>query len=118
MFETVEAVRRQFDALAAKVDPLSAGMLEDSDYVTQLGDCIARTYVMLNNGMCEELTMCRTCAEQRDYLRDVMVFFDEVGRTGQVTPDVERRYFRFIEQLSVIRRNIRKVLVELRPPDS
>ncbi|GEM_PF-2790200 len=114
MIETVESIRKQFEALAAKVDPASTEMLRDRDYATQLGDCVAKTYVMLNNGMCEELTMCRTCAQQRDYLRDVMVMFEEVGRSGVVTPRIEQRYFHFVEQLEEIRGNIAQVLAQLR----
>ncbi len=114
MLKTIEAIKKQFDALAAKVDPDSAEMLGDKDYAAQLGDCVAKTYIMLNNGMCEELTMCKTCAQQRDYLRDVMEMFEEVGRTGEVSETVRSEYRRFIDQLAQIRTNIEHVLAEIR----
>lgn len=113
MIQTIESIKKQFDALSAKVDPASTEMLADPDYTAQLADCVAKTYVMLNNGMCEELTMCSTCARQRDELRDVMVMFEELGRTGTVTEQVREQYFRFIDQLNEIEKNITGVLAEL-----
>ena len=114
MIETIESIKKQFAALAAKVDPASTDQLADRDYTAQLADCVAKTYVMLNNGMCEELTMCKSCAQQRDYLRGVMEMFEEVGESGEVTDEVRRQYFRFVEQLREIETNIERVLSQLR----
>lgn len=116
MIETIEAIGRQFDALAAKTDPTSSRMLRDHDYAVQLADCVARTYVMLNNGICEELTVCRTCVRQRDYLRDALELFEEVARTGIVNDEVERRYLEFEARLTEIRSRIREVLAALAAP--
>lgn len=110
MIQTIEAILHQFDALAAKTDPTNARMLLDPDYAVQLADCVAKTYVMLNNGICEELTMCESCAEHRDYLRDVLEMFDEVARMGVVDEEVERRYLQFEIKLYEIRSRIRQVL--------
>lgn len=113
MKQTIESVKQQFDALSAKVDPRSVQMLKDRDYATQLSDCIAKTYVMLNNGMCEELEVCHTCAQQRDHLRDALERFEAVAQNGQVDAAFESFYFSFVEQLKTIRANIDKVLAQL-----
>lgn len=113
MRETIESVKRQFEALSAKIDPMTAEMLNDRDYTAQLADCVAKTYVILNNGMCEELTVCHSCAQQRDYLRNAMETFEAAAQKGNVTPELERFYFAFVEQLGVIRANIEKVLSQL-----
>jgi hypothetical protein len=113
MRETIESVKRQFEALSAKIDPMTAEMLNDRDYTAQLADCVAKTYVILNNGMCEELTVCHSCAQQRDYLHNAMETFEAAAQKGSVTPELERFYFAFVEQLGVIRANIEKVLSQL-----
>ena len=110
MKETVESINRQFEALSAKIDPASAEMLQDSDYATQLADCVAKTYVMLNNGMCEELTVCQTCAQQRDFLREALEKFEAVAQSGTLDADAETFYFGFVDRLKEIRENIRTVL--------
>jgi len=113
MKETVESIKRQFDALSAKIDPASAQMLRDRDYAMQLADCVCKTYVMLNNGMCEELTVCSTCARQRDYLRDAMERFEAVAQNDEVDRESERFYFGFVAQLKQIQENIAAVLATL-----
>lgn len=113
MKETVESIKGQFDALHAKIDPASAEMLRDRDYAMQLADCVSKTYVMLNSGMCEELTVCTTCAEQRDYLRDAMEQFEAVAHCGEVDGASEAFYFGFVAQLKQIRENIAAVLAAL-----
>lgn len=113
MKQTIESVKQQFEALSAKLDPQSAQMLKDRDYATQLGDCIAKTYVMLNSGMCEELEVCHTCAQQRDYLREALETFEDVAQSGQVDAVFESFYFSFVEQLGTIRANIDKALAHL-----
>jgi hypothetical protein len=113
MRATVEAIEKQFEALSAKIDPVSAEMLADHDYAMQLADCVCKTYVMLNNGMCEELTVCSTCAEQRDYLREAMERFEAVAQRGEVDAESEAFYFGFVTQLKQIQENIAAVLTTL-----
>lgn len=113
MEKTIEAARRQFTALQAKIDPLSTQMLRDRDYVVQLAECVAKTYTMLNDGMCEEVSVCHTCAQQRDYLRDAMESFEALAETGEVNADVERFYFDFVARLRQIVDNIDAVLQDL-----
>jgi len=110
MKETIESIRRQFEALIAKIDPTSPEMLRDRDYTTQLADCVARTYVMLNNGMCEVLDVCYTCADERDFLRHAMERFETIG---EIDKSVEQFYFEFIERIGFVRRNIEAVLARL-----
>lgn len=110
MRETIESIKQQFEALGAKLDPTSTQMLGDPGYASQLADCVAKTYVMLNNGMCEELTMCQTCAEQRDFLRDALERFEAIAHSGDIDADAEAFYFAFTERLGVIRSKIEQVL--------
>lgn len=113
MRATIEAARRQFEALLAKLDPTSTQMLHDRDYVAQLSDCVARTYTMLNDGMCEEATVCHSCAGQRDYLRDAMETFDTLAESGEVDAQTEVFYFDFVTRLRQIVTNIDEVLTRL-----
>ena len=113
MKETVESILRQFEAMNAKIDPASSELLQDHDYAVQLADCVAKTYVMLNTGMCEELTVCNTCAEQRDFMRSALERFETIAQSGRVDAEAERFYFGFVERLETIRANIRTVLASL-----
>ncbi len=110
MREPVESILRQFEALLAKLDPTSVEMLQDRDYAVQLADCVARAYLMLNNGMCEAVDVCRSCAGERDYLRGAMERLETIGETGEVDAAVKRFYFDFIARLDTIRRRIEMLL--------
>jgi hypothetical protein len=113
MKESIESIREQFEALNAKVDPTSAEMLKDHDYAVQLADCVAKTYLTLNDTMCEELSVCHSCAQQRDFLRDALERFEAIAQNGNVDASDETFYFGFIERLSEIRENIRVALASL-----
>jgi len=110
MKETIESIKWQFEALSAKIDPLSAEMLRDRDYAMQLADCVAKSYVMLNGGMCSVAIVCRVCARQRDELREAMEWFETVGQTGALDGGAEKRYFEFIGRLEGIRQSLEKAL--------
>lgn len=113
MKETIESVKGQFDALISKIDPTSASMLGDRDYTSQLSDCVARIYVMLNSGMCEEVTVCQNCAEHRDYFRQAMEVFEAAAFTGNVDSDVIDFYFDFVRHLRSAQQKIDEVLSSL-----
>ncbi|WP_345970607.1 hypothetical protein WCX72_02040 [Sulfurimonas sp. HSL1-6] len=113
MKETIESINRQFDALIAKIDPLSAEMLRDRDYAVQLADCVTRSYVMLNDGMNSEHEVCCACALERDYLREAMARLELIGQTGEVDTETERFYFEFVASLWTIRRHIAAALSRL-----
>ena len=113
MKETIDAIKKQFEALSAKIDPGSAEMLQDRDYATQLADCVAKTYVMLNSGMCEELTVCNTCAQQRDFMREALERFESIAQSGEVDAEAEAFYFGFVKRLNEIKENIQGVLSTL-----
>lgn len=102
----IEAIKKQIQALVATVDPVSTQQLHNRDFVTQLADCIAKTYVLLNEGMCEELTVCRSCAQQRDFLRDTLTVFEEVARSGSVSYADEQHYYNFVGRLKEMQVNI------------
>lgn len=113
MRAAIETINKQIRALVATVDPVSTQQLRNRDYATQLADCIAKTYVLLNEGMCEELTVCRSCAQQRDFLRDTLSVFEEVARTGSVSHTVEQRYYDFVLRLKEMQANIDDALARL-----
>jgi len=113
MKEMIESIHRQFDALIAKIDPLSAEMLQDRDYAVQLADCVTRSYVMLNDGMNSEPEVCCACAIERDTLREAMEWLEVIGQTGEVDEETEQFYFEFIATLGTIRRHIATALSRL-----
>jgi len=113
MRATIEAARRQFEALLAKIDPESTQMLHDKDYTAQLADCVAKTYTLLNDGMCEEVAVCHTCAAQRDYLRDAMEAFETLAETGKIDAEAEAFYFDFVARIKAIISNIDEALAKL-----
>ena len=113
MIQTIESIQKQFEALSAKIDPTSAEMLKDRDYATQLADCVAKTYVTLNDSMCEELTVCHSCAQQRDFLRDAIERFETIAQNGNVDADDATFYFGFVARLGEIKENIRTALASL-----
>ncbi len=114
MKETIKKIERQFlDIREIMGDELDVSALEDSRYLDRLSNCIDETYIVLNQGMCEELEMCHTCAKHRDILGTVMETLNDLDSGANITDDVILELKDFVNTLDDILVRIKEVLHNL-----
>ncbi len=64
-------------------DDLNTKLLEDK-FLEKLTDNVEETFVKMNEGICESAQMCYSCANQRDYLRDVVDLLEDIEDADEI----------------------------------
>lgn len=113
MLKTIVDIKSQFLNLLEKIDLNSEYILNDKEYVKVMAEEIAQIYVMLNESVCEELSMCHTCMQQSDYLRDMMLMFEELEDAKKLDATIQNRYKEFASRLEDIINKIDTVILEV-----
>ena len=113
MLKTIVDIKSQFVNLLEKMDTNSEDILKDKEYVQEIAEDVAQIYVMLNDSICEELSMCHTCTQQSDYLRDMMLMLEELVEAKEIDISVQNRYRELASRLEDIIKKIDNVLLEM-----
>ena len=114
MKQTIENVKSCFlDIKSILGSGSDGGRFDDAVFVERLGDAVSATYVALNDGMCEEIAMCHSCAENRDKLHDVMVLLEEIGSGTAADATAKTRLNAFGNDVDVVLERIDGVLAAL-----
>lgn len=74
MFEAVQQEFMRLSVILSKID--FDKNLTDMAMVAQVNDALTDTYVLLNQGFCENATMCKKCVDNRDQLRQLSQIID------------------------------------------
>jgi len=114
MIETIQRIEKQFQSIDEMVNTQNYGVqLKDPTFIERLSIAVEEAYVSLNDGMCEEMTACKTCNYQRNYLRNMMGIFNDIELSGTLSSTVKRELFTFPEKIREILSRIEQVLKEL-----
>ena len=70
-------------------DDLNTKLLDDK-FLEKLTDNVEETFVKMNEGICESAQMCYSCANQRDYLRDVVDLLEEIEDVNEIDENLNR----------------------------
>ena len=114
MKEMVESIRAKYiDVQRVIGNDFSINHLEDSAFVSKLNESIENAYIEINEGMCEEIKVCKTCAENRDNLREVMVMLEDIEEGATITDSVGDHFMAFSLELNQVLERIDGVLAEI-----
>ena len=96
MKTTIKEIEKNFKEIQSLIaGDFSASHLEDSTFLSQLNDLVSKTYIHLNEGICEELEMCHTCALQRDLLQKKLALIDDLDAGATLTDKVVSEFADF-----------------------
>jgi hypothetical protein len=85
MFEAVQQEFMRLSVLLSKIDFDES--LTDMARLAQVNDALTDTYVLLNQGFCENATMCKKCVDNRDQLRNLSQLIDMCEENENVTEE-------------------------------
>ncbi|MCJ7764406.1 MAG: hypothetical protein MUP09_00485 [Thiovulaceae bacterium] len=115
MVETIQNIEKQFQNIDQMVNSQAFGMqLKDPGFIEKLSMVVEEAYVSLNDGMCEEITVCNSCSYQRNYLRNIMALLNDIEGGGDISSTVKRELFTFPEKIKEVLLRISRALKELR----
>ncbi len=107
MKQTIQKTKLGFEAIKKILESgLHQKGKRDADFFNELNDEITMTYVLMNDGMCEEVAMCHSCAQNRDRLYE-MIELLENGTLLQGDEAFQHTH------LSAFMRDIDEVLVRI-----
>jgi len=85
MFEAVQQEFMRLSIILAKLDFEKS--LTDMALLAQLNDALTDTYVVLNRGFCENVTMCKKCIDNRDRLHYLSEMIDICEEKKEVSEE-------------------------------
>ncbi len=85
MFEAVQQEFMRLSIVLAKLDFEKS--LTDMALVAQLNDALTDTYVVLNKGFCENVTICEKCIDNREQLRYLSEIIDICEEKQEVSEE-------------------------------
>lgn len=114
MLQTVQNIETKFREIKQIIgDDFSVSHLHDNAFVSRLREAVEETYLLLNEGMCEEISVCKECAQNRDYLQKMMVDLEAIESGETITEAVEDRFMGFSLMLDDLLSRVSGVVSEL-----
>jgi hypothetical protein len=75
---------------------------KDDDYFTRLSEATQNAYVIMNEGMCKNTTVCHECAAHRDFLHSMIGIVEDLASGTPVSSAVQTRLDLYAEKVSEI----------------
>lgn len=110
MFDIIREAQTKFK----EIDTLlhSAGAQNDS-YFTQLSEATQNAYVIMNEGMCENTTVCHECAENRDYLHSMIATLEDLASGAPLSDSYKSQLDAYTEKVGDILAKIEGALASV-----
>lgn len=83
---------------------------KDDEYFTQLSIATEEAYFTMNSGMCANSSICRECANHRDFIRSIMDILGELEVNATSAHVYTEKFSQYSERVTKILRNIERVL--------
>lgn len=93
MIDTLREAQKQFQVIGSL---LGQNGSHDNNYFTQLSIATEEAYVLMNEGMCVNNSVCHECAEHRDFIRSVL----EVLSKLELDSDAKEHYRDLLSEYS------------------
>lgn len=114
MVQTIRDVEQRIAIIKALIhNDFEPTHLEDAEFVKVLTNSVEDTYMLMNEGMCEELTACQRCTKSRDNMRNIMDLLEDIEAGDPVTPEMADRFRHFSVELDEMTERLSEVLAEL-----
>lgn len=107
MKKIFESVQKKFRDLETLLNRTSIKKdLERPESLAELNDALTNTYVLLNQGFCENLQVCEKCVENRDQLQKLVEMMDQCEEDQALSEEA-------FSSLQKFRQNIPQILLKM-----
>ena len=89
---------------------LGSSSTRDQHYFTDLSIATEEAYVFMNAGMCANTSVCRECAEHRDFIRSMLDILGELEVNTAHARNYTEHFVRYSERVNTILKNIASAL--------
>jgi len=114
MVEKINIIKAKFEMIKTILgDTLTLEDLSHPKYLKILIDASENTYLQLNDGMCDNLSMCKECASKRDTLNNYIQLLDDIELGNYVNEDIEQKLSQYPKIIQDVIDRIDTVLLEM-----
>lgn len=94
-------------------DLLSGSVVRDQTYYAQLNEATQTAYILMNEGMCADTTVCHQCAEHRDFLHSMINVTEELESGHPLSYVYKKNLDAYLHKVTEILAKISDVLASL-----
>lgn len=84
--------------------------VRDNNYFTKLSIATEEAYVLMNEGMCANTSVCHECADHRDFIRSMLDVLGELEVNTSSANNYADKFAQYSERVNKILTNIKTVL--------
>jgi hypothetical protein len=107
----IEKIKSAFETIELIVGgELHLDDIRHPKYLRSLIAATEKTYVLLNDGICESLEMCQECAKRRDMLMQYLHLLDDFERGNLLSSSQTETLLNFPREIDEILKRIEHVL--------
>ena len=110
MFEAVQQEFMRISVILSKID--FDEDLTDMAIVAQINDALTDTYILLNQGFCENASMCKKCINNRDQLHKLSELIDVCEENRKVNEEAFLALKTFSTSIPEILEKMESVYIE------
>lgn len=110
MFDAVQGKFKQLDQLLSGLDIKKD--LAKPEVLADVNDTLAETYVLINQGFCENAHMCEKCVDNRDQLRMLVEMMDQCEENREISKEVYLSLEKFKQNIPNILQKMQSVYLE------
>lgn len=107
MIDILREAQKQFQEIHTLLNPNTP---KDNKYFTQLSIATEEAYVLMNEGMCANTSVCHECAEHRDFIRSMLDVLGELEINASAANTYAEKFAQYAERVNKILQNIKTVL--------
>lgn len=107
MKNVLSEAKKQFQDISTL---LNSQEKRNNDYFTKLSIATEEAYFTMNSGMCANTSVCRECANHRDFVRSMMDVLGELEVNAIAANTYTDKLTEYADRVSKILTNIKTVL--------
>lgn len=107
MFDTLREAQKHFQEIYSL---LGQNGSHDNNYFTQLSIATEEAYVLMNEGMCVNNSVCHECAEHRDFIRSILEVLSKLELDSSMKEDYKEVLSEYTLRVNSILKNIADAL--------
>ncbi|AFV96529.1 MULTISPECIES: hypothetical protein [unclassified Sulfuricurvum] len=107
MVDILREAQGQFQQVHQLLDEKN---VRDGNYFTQLSIATEEAYVLMNEGMCANTSVCHECADHRDFIRSMLDVLGELEVNASAANNYTDKFAQYAERINKILTNIKTVL--------
>lgn len=107
MKNTISEAQKQFSVIKQL---LAQPVPHNEDYFTHLSIASEEAYVLMNQGMCTNVSVCHECAGHRDFIRSMLEILGELEINAASAQRHTQKLTEYSERINKILKNIALVL--------